>query len=365
MRRRIRSRHRTVILLLAVLSTGALAACGSSSSTSGSGAGAQTLLQQTFSGSHSVKSGILDLSLSLTPTGSSTLKGPISLSLKGPFQSRAAGKLPASNFIIAIDALGHHGRLGLVSTGANAYLTLQGIAYQLPAGDFQTLGQSFSGASGGAGALSKLGIQPLHWLTDPTVVGHEEVGGTSSTHIRAHVDVAALLTDLNTFLQRASASGAKGSAIPTQIPQTTRDSIAAKVKNPIVDVWTGTSDKTLRKLSINLNLPVSGRLSTLFGGLTSAGIGFTLQYANLNQPQTIAVPSNVQPFAGFQAKLAGILSQVQGALGGSGAGGTGSGSAGSGSANPANVGKYTQCIQRAAGDVTKMQKCATLLQSGG
>jgi len=362
---RIRSLHRAVILLLAVLSAGGLTACGSSSSGSGSDGGAQALLQQTFSGSHSVKSGILSFSLNLSPAGSSTLKGPISLSLNGPFQSRGAGKLPASNFVIAVNALGHHGQLGVVSTGANAYLTLQGIAYQLPAADFQKLGQSFSGTSGGGGGLSKLGIKPLHWLTNPVVVGQEDVGGTSSTHIRAHVNVGALLTDLNTFLQRASASGTTSTAIPTQIPQATRDRIAAEVKNPTVDVWTGNSDKTLRKLSINVNVPVSGQASTLFGGLTSAGIGFTLQYANLNQPQTIGAPLNVQPFAGFQAKLAGILSQVQGALGGSGLGSTGSGSTGSGSANPANVQKYTQCIQQAAGDVTKMQKCATLLQPGG
>src|SRR6202042_1304627 len=120
----------------------------------------------------------------------------------------------------------------------------------------------------------------------------------------------------------------------------------------------------LRKLSVNLNLPVSGQISTLLGGLSSAGIGLTLEYANLNQPQTVAPPTNVQPFSAFAPKLEGILRGIQsslgaGALGSSGsAGSTGSGSSGSGSASSGSVNKYTQCIQQASGNVTKMQKCA-------
>ena len=65
------------------------------------------------------------------------------------------------------------------------------------------------------------------------------------------------------------------------------------------------------------------------------------------------------------------MAQIQSSLGTSAlssAGGSGGGtstSGGSGTPNTANVNKYTQCIQKAAGDVTKMQKCASLLQGGG
>lgn len=363
------ARRPAAAILLALLSAALLAACGSSSGSSG----AQTLLQQTFSGSHKVKSGLLSFGLTLTPTGSSTIKQPISLSLSGPFQSRGSGQLPESDFNVSIDALGHHGQLGVVSTGANGYITLDGAAYQLPAADFQRLASSFSGAGGaGTGGLSKLGIDPLHWLSSPSIVGNDTVAGASTTHIRANVNVDALLGDLNTFLGKASSSGATGTAgIPSGLSAATRQKIAGAVKNPTLDVWTGASDKTLRKLQVNLRVPVSGQISTLLGGLSSAGIGLTLQYANLNQPQTIAAPANVQPFSGFAAKLRGILQNVQGTLGGTGLGSTGStgsggsGSAGSGAATPAGLQKYTKCIQQAAGDVTKMQKCASLLNGSG
>ncbi len=353
-------------MLLALLTAAVMAACAGSS---GSGSGsAQTLLKQTFAASHSVKSGILSFNLTLTPKGSSTIKGPVSLGINGPFQSRGSGKLPASDFNISIDALGHHGRFGVVSTGTSGYITLDGAAYQLPAADFQRLDSSFSGAAGGAGTagLSKLGIDPLHWLTSATIVGNETVAGASTTHLRASVNVAALLGDLNTFLQKASASGATQSTkIPASLSATTRQKIAGAVRNPTVDIWTGTSDKTLRRLSINLGVPVSGQISTLLGGLSSAAIEMTLQYANLNQPQTIAAPTNVQPFSGFAAKLRGIIQQVQGSFGASGLGSTGSIGSGSPGASPAGVEKYTKCIQQAAGDVTKMQKCASPLSGSG
>jgi hypothetical protein len=366
-----RTGRRGAAILLALMIGIVVAACGSSSSNSGS-SGAQTLLNQTFSGKHTVKSGVLSFTLSLSPSGSSTIKGPISLGLSGPFQSRGTGQLPESALNISIDALGHHGALGIVSTGTNGYITLKGVAYQLPAADYQKLATSFASAgSGQAGGLAKLGIKPLHWLTNPSIVGSESVAGAPTTHIRASVNVATLLGDFSTLLQKASASGATGTAgIPTTLSPATRQKIASEIKHPTVDIWTGSSDHTLRKLAINLNLPLSGQISSLLGGLSSAAIGVTLSYANLNQPQTVSTPSNVQPFAGFASKLQGIMTQIQSSLGAGLTGTQSSSSSGtstagsSGTATPSGVQKYSQCIQHAAGDVTKMQKCAKLLSGG-
>ena len=363
MSRRIGAPRGAVGLALALLTAVVLAACG----TSGSGAsGAQNLLKQTFSGPHSVKSGVLSFRLRLTPSGSSTLTTPITLGLSGPFQSRGAGKLPASDLTLNLDALGHHGQLGIISTGTHGYITLAGAAYQLPAADYQKLAASFAGAAGGSatGGLSTLGIDPQHWLQNPSIIGTETVAGAATTHIRAQVNVASLLSDLNTLLHKASASGATAtSKIPTTISPATRQKIASEVKHPVVDIWTGSSDETLRKLSVSLNLPVSGQLSALFGGLSSAGIGFTLQYADLNQPQTIAAPTNVQPFSGFAIKLQSILAHVQGTLGAGQTTGSASGSS-SGAGSSSSVNGYASCIQQASGDVTKMQKCASLLSGG-
>jgi hypothetical protein len=367
---------RVAPLLAAVVAAGVLAACGSSSS--GGSGNANGLLKQTFSGSHTVNSGSLSISLSVNPTGSSTLKTPITLSFGGPFQSLGQGKLPKSNFTIAISALGHTGQIGIISTGTAGYVTMQGTAYQLPAATFQKLESSFASlassptGSSGSGALSKLGIHPMSWLTHPTVVGAESVGGTATTHIRAGVNVGALLAGLNTLLGKASSLGVS-SAIPTSISQATQQKIAGEVHNATFDVWTGNSDKTVRKMMVGLTLPVSGSVSTLLGGINSAAITLTMQYGDLNQPQTIVAPTRLAPYRQFTAKLQSILGAISSAVGtalpgssGSASGSTGStgatGSTGSsGSSSGAAATQYGQCILAAGSDVSKMQKCAALV----
>lgn len=372
------------VLTLAVTAL-TIGACGSSS---GSGDAAK-LLQQTFSGSHRVNSGNLDFALTVNPSGSSTLKGPITLSFGGPFQSLGTGKLPQSNFNVSINALGSGGSIGILSTGTAGYVTFQGASYRLPKASFQRLESSFSqlaspGGSTGSGVLGKLGIQPLHWLVNPQVIGDETVAGAPTTHIRAGINVAVLLGDFNTFLQKASSLGISGAAsFPRGISAASRTRIAGEVKNPSFDVWTGKSDNTIRRLQINVTLPVSGQTSTLLGGLRTAGIGLSMQYADLNQPQTIVAPTRILPYSQFQTKLKALIQGLQsgiggalsgstgsGALGGSGSSGTTGGSAGSGTSTSPSSGStsayqaYSRCIQAASGNISKMQQCAPLLNGG-
>jgi hypothetical protein len=274
-----------------------------------------------------------------------------------------------------VSAEGKTGTLGLLSTGTSGFVTLEGTSYQLPSATFQRLESSFAqlasspgASSNGSGTLSKLGIHPLDWLSNPSVVGDENVAGAQTTHIRATVNVDALLGDVNTFLQKASSLGVSGaSQLPSTLSPTTRQKIAGEVQNPTFDVWTGKSDKTVRRLTITLTLPVTGTISTQLGGLRSAQVGLTMQYANLNQPQSITAPTTVRPFAEFTSKLQTILGTVQsslaGAAGGTGSTGTGAlpnSSSGSSGSNQ-QIQNYSQCITNAHGDVSKMQQCAALI----
>ncbi len=353
-----------------------LGACGSSSSSPGN---AQTLLRQTFSGEHRISSGRLQFSLSITPSGSTTLTKPISLSFSGPFQSRGTGKLPASDFTVSISAQGHTGSLAIVSTGSKGYVTMSSVSYQLPAASFQKLEQSFSSVAGssgggsgtGSGVLAKLGINPLNWLSHPQVVGSSTVGGAQTTHIRAQVDVAALLRDLSTFLQRASSLGISGASSVTKgLSAATQQKVAGEIENPRFDLWTGDNDKTVRKLEVGLTLPVKGEVSSLLGGLSSAGIELTLAYADLNQPQTITAPTKVEPYKIFAAKLDALLREVESGASAAGLGSsdttsTGSSTTGTTSSVAGATAAYSKCIQKAGQNVAKMQRCASKLGSGG
>ena len=177
-----------------------------------------------------------------------------------------------------------------------------------------------------------------------------------------------LLGDLSTFLQKASSLGVPNTnKLPTSISDATKAKIASSVKNPGLDVWTGKHDKTARKVTIQLTVPVTGQISTLLGGLNSAQIALTMEYANLNRPQTITAPTTVRPFGEFTTKMQGLAQSLQGPLGGvtggaAGAtGATGSGGASSAIGSSSNVQAYAQCIQAAGNDASKMQGCAKLL----
>ena len=369
----IRGPRVVAAVLLAILATLALAACGSSSSSSSEDAA--TLLKQTFTGSHKVSSGNLNIAVTVDPSGSTTFSGPIKLSFGGPFQSSASGKLPQSNFTVSVSALGKSGSLGLVSTGKAGYVTLQGTSYQLPAATFQKLESSLSqvgttGNSGGSGTLAKLGIKPLDWLQNPKVVGTESVGGTDTTHISASVNVAAFLNDFSTFLQKASTLGVSGtSAASKGLSASVRNEIASAVKNPRFDLWTGNGDKTLRRLTLALTVPVSGATSTQLGGLRSADIGVSMQYGDVNQPQTIAAPTTLRPYSEFTSKVQSFVQSLQGSVGssllpgssGSSSSGSGSSSGSSSSGTSSKVQRYSSCVTAAGSDVSKMQRCASIL----
>ena len=56
-------------------------------------------------------------------------------------------------------------------------------------------------------------------------------------------------------------------------------------------------------------------LSTLLGGLDSAGITVTMQYSDLNQPQSIVAPTTVAPYSQFTTKIQQILQVIESAVG--------------------------------------------------
>ena len=307
---------------VALLVTAGVAGCGG-----GSNRAAQ-LLRETFSGAHRVLSGEVRVLLTVTPSSSSALKGPLALSLAGPFQTLGPGRLPASNFTLSLKAMGTTGAITITSTGSSGYVTFQGRSYRLPQQTFDRLESTFAqlgSPPGGtrSGTFSRLGIHPGRWLVNPQVLGNEGMDGINTTHVRAGIDMPALLADLNKFLQHATAVGVSAATLPRGISAASRRQVADEVQNPVVNVWTGVADKTLRRLELDLKVPVSGQLSLLLG--RSAAIALTMAYANLNRPQLITPPTRLAPYREFQAKLKVLVGDFEGGLVSGGATAAGSG----------------------------------------
>jgi hypothetical protein len=362
-----------VALLALVFAAFALAACGSSGSNSsgGGGSNATSLVDQTFSGSHPIHSGKVKLAFSLQAPGSSTLKDPVQISFSGPFQSQGPNKLPKFAFALSFQAKGTSLDAGATSTGDKGFVNFRGTNYAVPTNVFaqfksgyeQSKNKSASGATKRQG-LSTLGVKPLNWLQNPVVKGDETVGGTTTTHIVAALNESAFLDDVDKLLGKAGSVpgvGAAAARLPKHLTPAQRSKITKAIKSSTLELWTGKSDKTLRKLAVAVALDPTA-LGKSAGGATSAQIAFSLEFDDLNQPQTITAPTGTHPLSELLGQFQGLLGAL-GGLGGAGSGGTTTPGAGgaAGAGTSQNVQKYAQCIQAAGSNVAQAQQCAALL----
>jgi hypothetical protein len=352
-----RARAIVALSLLAVLAL-ALAACGGDSGGSGgSGSNAETLLRQTFTGTHEIRSGRADVELRIVATGDPSIDGPIELGISGPFQSAGAERIPRFDLAFDVRAQGQSFDAGLTSTSDRLFVRFGGTSYEVPAQLLDELEESWRSQDEGSGqemSLEGLGLDPMSWLEDPTVEGTETVGGTETEHISADLDVSALLDDVDTLLaeiDERGLSGAGGPQVPSRLPADTRRQIEDAVRSGTVDVWTGSEDHTLRRLSVALEIEPPEDAGD---GPSSLDLSLTIELSDLNEPQTIEAPATTRP-------LDELLGQFQGLLGGALGGADGLDGGSGGGASSDQLDAYTRCIQEAGSDVERAQECAALL----
>ena len=239
-----------VLLALIGVLAAVLVACGGSSDDP------NKLLKETFSGDHKVTSGKLNLAVDVSAQGVQNLSQPVKIALTGPFQSQGKNQLPNFDLNLTFSGGGQSFSAGAVSTGGKGYLKFQGQAYEVPATVLNQFKQGFAQAQQrnqgkNTNALKQLGLNPLDWLKDPKVEGDEDVGGTSTKHISANIDVGKFVADLSTLLKNAqSLGGAQTGQLPSNLTAQQQQQIQQAVKSAKVQVWTGADDKTLRKLQV-------------------------------------------------------------------------------------------------------------------
>ena len=352
----VQHRARAFVALLALAAVAlVLAACGGSDGGGGSGGSgdAETLLRQTFTGTHDVRSGKADIQLRVNVSGDAAIRGPITARISGPFQSAGADELPQFDMALDVSAQGQGFKAGLTSTSDQLFVNFGGTSYEVPAPMVARLKAAYRRSqqqgSSNQMSLGSLGLDPLGWLQDPTVEGSETIGGVETDHISSQVDVSALLDDVDKILARVSAQGLPtGQQVPSRIPARDRQQIEDAVKSATVDIWSGADDHTLRKLTLALRVDIPRES-------TSLDIQLTVELTDLNQPQSIEAPTTSRPLDELVSQLQGLFG---GALGGGALGGSG---AGAGGTDSQQLQAYSDCIQRAGSDVTEAQKCADLL----
>jgi hypothetical protein len=337
-----------ILLLAAMALFGSvlLAACGSSSS--GSESAAQ-LLAQTFGPQAATQSANVTADVRVNLAGIKDSPGPVTFKLYGPFQDKGKNVLPDFDLTMYLAAGAQSYSTGIVAAGGNAYLQFGTTAYELTPSLYKSFKKSYFGSDKTSGAnttLGTLGIHPQKWLVDPVKVGTTNVGGVSTVHLTARVDVTRFTQDINSVLASSSKLGAKSSAATAAAQRAFARSITASK----VDVYTGASDHVLRNLTVSLALAVAPADRKVLGGMTGGTVSIEFLLSGINEHQTISAPANPQPLS---AGLAGL--------------GAGSGSASSsgatGSTGPSISAPqpYLNCVKRANGNISAIQKCASLL----
>jgi hypothetical protein len=338
-------------LVCVALCAAFLAACGG-----GSSSDVKDTLDKAFS--TPIKSASIDLEVTLNLDGVRQLNGPVKLSVQGPYETGGSKTIPKADWDIAASAAGQNFTAGFTSTGDNAWVGFQGQNYEVGQQAVARLNQQIQQAAGKnkQKGLSQFGIDPRDWLKDAKDEGSEKVGGVETDHVSAALDVGKFLDDLNRIVRKAG--GTTGTS--AQITPAQKKQIQDVVENPRFDVYVGKDDNVIRRLSSDLSFSVPSDKQAQVGGLKSGTLSFSIEFANVGQPQTIKAPANAKPLSELTAQLGGL----SGVLSGTGAS-SGSGSSGSGSGGPSSkaLQAYSNCLQKAdPSKAAELQKCADLLK---
>jgi hypothetical protein len=364
----------SLIALALFLAALALTACGDDSA---SGQDVNQVITDTFNGKKDVNSGKLEVDLTAKLAGIAQLSGPISLKIDGPFENTGKNTLPKLDLNLTATGAGQDFNAGAVSTGEQGFIKYQNTYYAVPDRLYAQFKRQFERAQSqqkdsNQPSLGALGINPRDWLKNPKDEGTEDVGGTETIHIAADIDVPKLLDDVDNLLGKAGKLGLnrqQQAQLPKEIPPGVKSQLADAVKEAKVDVYTGKDDKALRRLKVHLRFEVPSELRQQAQGLSSGEIAFTLQIADLNQPQTITAPKGAKPLSDLQRQLGAAGLGNLGGSSGSGSGSSGGGSSGGGgSVTPAPGGtsspqaqRYLKCVEKAKA-AADIQQCAALLK---
>jgi hypothetical protein len=357
----LRISHLRPAALLSVLVAIALAvaACGGSDDAATASTDVDELLTQTFTGSKEVESGNLDLSLKLEAQGGEAeLEGPVSLRLTGPFQAQDGGTLPKFRLEASFEGAGQSIKAGATSTAEKGFLSFQGTDYAVTPQVFQQFKAGFEQAQKEATegeedqSFASLGMDPRKWLTDPKNEGDAKVGDDDTIKITGGVDVAKLLDDVNTALEKASSLGLDSSGeVPEKLTDQQRQQVMEAVKDPRVEIYTGKEDQILRRMVVNLGIEDAG-------SKTTGTIGFDVSITDLNEDQDIAEPADAKPFSELLGQFGGLGLGAGGAGGASGGASGGEADAG---ASSGDIEEYSKCVTDAGDDLDKVRECAELL----
>jgi hypothetical protein len=293
------TRIRTLVAVLAIALPipAAVAGCGGGD---GNDEDPNQVLQETFNNDTKITSGNVAIDLSGSAEG--TQSGSLTATVEGPFQTdeKNPNAFPQLDLTVKTSGSGAGESFnfdgGLVATEDNAFVDYQGQAYEVGSALFNRFAQSYEESQrkaqneegqGDQSLAEQFGVDPKSWLTNVSNEGTTDVDGTETIHIHGDANVPQIISDVQKIAQQSGGDDAS-------LSQTDVDQIESAIKTASIDVYSGTTDKLLRKLALALTIePPEGTDSEV----SSVDANFSVTLSSVNEPQTITAPSGAKPLS--------------------------------------------------------------------
>jgi hypothetical protein len=260
----------------------------------------QELLQTAFNGGR-LDSAAFDATLSGSGDDSR-----LSLELSGSFERGAVGDVPEFELDVRLAADGARAEGGFVSLGDEAFFTKGDAGWRVPDPAWSRLAQLVESRAAGQPQNVALPFDPQTWIRDVRSEGTETLDGVETTHLAASVDARRVFEDLVPLARQGE----------TEVPSA-RD-VARTVKSADFDVWVGTDDRVIRRLSAEVAFAPPPELRGP-GDSARSRLAFDLRLTGVNQPQDTEAPADVRsgmPGGEFGQLAQGLVAGLTGLGGG-------------------------------------------------
>ena len=271
--------RRPLAILLTLLATGLLAACGSEEEQPSADAG--RLLSEAFR--TPVESGKLNLTAELQVDGLPGFGEGIEIRANGPFTRTE------TDLDVTVGGFGPGLSGGFTVTKDNAYISVAGRAYELGEEAIAQMKREFEEDTGQDidSSFADLGIDPAGWIEDPRVEGDEEVAGTTVTKITGSLDAAQVLKDLE---------GPFGmSREPLALSDEDREQLAGFAEDARIDVYVDEATDTVRRVTFDVEFEVPEEARGSIGGAEGGAAKIDVTLTDIGQPQRIEPPEDPRP----------------------------------------------------------------------
>jgi hypothetical protein len=254
------------------------------------GSPAVDALSETASNLDEIKSG--DLTMRLIAGSRGLSQTTVGFELQGRFALPRPRALPVADMTYTRIQGDEEAEARFISTGARAFVELDGTLYEL--GREQTASLVAPAGGDSANPLAELGIDD--WVVNPSVADVRAEPGQSVERISGRLDVANAVNDL---LDLARQLGADELAAVPRIAGRAETQLERAVRSSTFELLTGESDRYLRRLAMDVDFAATAppSLRPALQTLADVNVRFELALSNHNRPVTVTEPEGAIPYS--------------------------------------------------------------------